>query len=271
MENESYVDRQSIKYINTFLYRCGRNIDEQLLPRLFDLGLNKTSYHNSNFFNALLDIIKIKDCKVGITEKQLAIIKNLAFEKCLICSEKHPDSIIVPLYQIIKNRNYKNEIGEIVLKKLEEDFSFDLFYQATIFDLIPLDTGMLGKAIKLSVPKSSKASFKSALSGIDDNRFDNVNAILNICFKYNIDTTTKQFQPFKNLDAYYSWLVDMDSFNYDHFEPNWIGEHATKFYYKKIYSNRLVKEKLDFILKEKFDSNIERNYLNIYVRKNWEG
>ena len=59
------------------------------------------------------------------------------------------------------------------------------------------------------------------------------------------------------------------NFNYDLFETEWIGEYSTRFYYKKIHNNRFVKEKLDCIIKDKFDSNLERDYLNIYVRKTW--
>ena len=106
-------------------------------------------------------------------------------------------------------------------------------------------------------------------SGIDDNRFERVNSILNLCFKFNISTATEQFKPFKSLDSYYDWLVDMDNFNYDLFDSRWIREYATRFYYKKIHNNKRVKEKLDVIIKEKFDSNLERTYLNIYLRKTW--
>ena len=144
-----------------------------------------------------------------------------------------------------------------------------MFYQATLFELIQLDQSMLSKAIEASLPKSNQVSFKSAFSGIDDNRFDKLNSLLNLCFKFDIDTTTEQFEPFKKLDSYYAWLIDMDNFNYDLFETEWIGEYSTRFYYKKIHNNRFVKEKLDCIIKDKFDSNLERDYLNIYVRKTW--
>jgi hypothetical protein len=170
---------------------------------------------------------------------------------------------------MINNSDFKTEIGCIVQEKLCENFSFDLFYQATLFELIPLDEDMLCKAIEMSLPKNNETSFKSAFSGVDDNRFVKLNSILNLCFKFDIDTTTVQFEPFKNLDSYYAWLIDMNNFNYDLFKAEWIGEYSTRFYYRKIYNNEIVKEKLDSIIKENFNSNIERDYLNIYVRKSW--
>lgn len=270
LENETFINPQSSKQINSFLYRCGEHINKKLIQRFFDLGISKPFYHNSKFYNSLLNIIEKKKENISITEKQFQTIKNIAFEECSLCNEKHQNSIIIPLYRMIDNSDYKKEIRNIIIEKLQESFSFDLFYKAALFELIPLDENFLNKAIEMSIPKSKQVSFRSAFSGIDDKRFDRVNSILNLCFKFDIDTTTERFEPFKSLDAYYTWLIDMDNFNYDLFETEWIGEYATIFYYRKIHNNRFVKEKLDSIIKNNFDSRLERDYLNIYVRRTWD-
>ena len=62
----------------------------------------------------------------------------------------------------------------------------------------------------------------------------------------------------------------MDNFNYDLFDDKWIGEYATRFYFRKIHNCQIVKDKLDVILKAKFENSLERDYLNIYVEKNLE-
>lgn len=269
LENETFIHPQSFKQINSFLYRCGEHLGKELILRFFDLGINKPFYHNSYYYDSLLNIVENKKESICISEKQFQTIKNIVFEECSICKEKHQDSIIIPLYLMIDNSDFKKEIGNLIQEKLQDSFSFDLFYLATLFELIPIDKDMLGKAIEISLPKSKQVSLKSAFSGVDDKRFDRLNSILNLCFKFDIDTTTGQFEPFKNIDSYYAWLIDMDNFNYDLFETEWIGEYATRFYYRKIHNNRFVKEKLDDIIKNKFDSSLEREYLNIYVRKTW--
>lgn len=269
LETESFIHPQSYKQINSFLYRCGKHLDKELIIRFFDLGISNSFYHNTDFYDSLLNTLENNKENISISEKQFQTIKNIAFEECSLCKEKHQSSIIIPLYLMIDNYDFKKEIGSIIQEKLQESFSFDLFYQATLFELVPLDKDMLGKAIEMSIPKSKQVSFKSAFSGVDDKRFDRLNSILNLCFKFEIDTTTEQFEAFTNLDSYYAWLIDMDNFNYDLFETEWIGEYATRFYYKKIHNNRFVKEKLDEIIKNKFDSSLERDYLNIYLRKTW--
>lgn len=270
LEEETYIHHQNYKFINTYLYRCGKHINKELLSRVFDLGLNKSIYHNSDFYDALLKVTEIKKIKFDITKTQFSKIKNLAFEDCTVCKDKHPISFIIPLYLMIDNFEYKKEIGDIINTKLQEGFNFDLFYQSTLFELIPFNKEMFDQARKLSLPKNRQPSLKSIFSDKDDNRFDMVDSLLNLCYKFNINTTTDEFESFKSLDKYYEWLFDMDSFDYDQFKPEWLAEYSTRFYFKKFHSNKFLKDKLDEIIKEKFETSLDGDYLNIYVRKTWD-
>ncbi|WP_299381834.1 PIN domain-containing protein [uncultured Lacinutrix sp.] len=269
LENEPFIQRQSIKEISVFLYRCGKQIDSELIYRFFDLGINNSFYHDSNFYESILSTLDRENKHLNITVKQFETIKSISFNECTFCSRRHENTLIIPLYRIIDNLDFKKEIVSMIQAKLKGSFSFDLFYEASILELIPLNNEMLIKAIEVSIPRSRLASSNSLFSNVDDNRFVKLNSILNLCFKFNIDTTTEQFTPLRKLDSYYDWLLDMDNFNYDLFKAKWIGEYSTRFYYEKIYNNKIVKEKLDSIIKYNFDSNIEKEYLNIYVRKTW--
>lgn len=269
LKKENYLHPQSYKHINTFLYRCGEEIDTEFIQSFLDLGIKNSFFHESEFYDALLNVIEKRKITINMTSEQFDVIKNITSKECNICKEKHSSSIIIPLYLMIENKNYREELSNSIKEKLKNEFSFNLFYLATLFELIPLDKVMLNKAIETSLPASNQSSFKSVFSGVADNRFDRVNSILNLCFKFNIDTTTEQFNQYKTLDPYYSWLVDMDNFNYDMFDEKWIGEYATRFYFRKIHSSKIVKEKIDVIIKDKYENSLERDYLNIYVRKTW--
>ncbi len=269
LETETYLHPLSYKYINIYLNRCGDQIEEKLLIRFFDLGLKNSFYHDLDFFDTLSNSIESKKLKIRISETQFSTIKNLAFEDCAICNKRHLDTIIIPIWEMIENIDYKTKIGNIILQRLNSTFSFNLFYLSTVSEIIQLDEILLKKAIEVSLPKKKRTSIKSFFSGIDENRFDSVNSLINLCFKFNIDTSTDVFKPFKSLDEYYEWLIDMNNFDYNLFQKEWIGEYSTRFYYEKIYNNQLTKNKLNKILKKNFDSKLERNYLNIYIRKTW--
>ena len=263
LENENFVNTNSYKHINIFLYHCGKEIDTEFIHRFFDLGITNSSFYDSEFYDALLRIFEDRRIKITINEDQFETIKSTT------AKDTNSSLIIISLYLMIENIEYKTEIKKTIKSNLEEEFSFKLFYLATLFELIPLDYDMLNKAIELSITESNLTSFKSFVTGLDDKRFDKVNSILNLCFKFNIDITIEQQQHYQTLDPYYSWLLDMDNFNYDSFDPKWIGEYPTRFYFKKIYSSKIVKEQLDNIIKDNFENNLERDYLNIYVRKTW--
>lgn len=270
LKTENYLFPQTYRHINTFLYRCGEEIDKDKILSLFYLGIQNRFLHNSEFFEALSDIFEKRKLRVTISSEQFKAIKNITSNMCDLCNKKHSPSILISFFLIIENKEYREQIVNTINSKLECEFSFDLFYLATIFDIIPLNTEMLNIAIENSLPAKNQVSLKSVFSGVSDNRFEKINSVLNLCFKFNIDTTGEQFQKFKNLDPYYSWLIDMENFNYDFFDYNWIGEYTTRFYFKKIHSIKILKDKLDLIIKDKYDNNLENHYLNIYVRKNWD-
>lgn len=71
-------------------------------------------------------------------------------------------------------------------------------------------------------------TLKGIIDTIEDGELDvllekNFKAILNQSivpcekFKFNIDTTTIQFEKFKEIHSYYEWLINMDAFNYEEF------------------------------------------------------
>ena len=62
----------------------------------------------------------------------------------------------------------------------------------------------------------------------------------------------------------------MQNFDYKNFEPEWIAEYVTRFYYKKIASSKETKMALDNYLKDNVDRFVERYYLDIYLRKAWD-
>lgn len=269
LERETVLNPASYGSINTFLNRCGKNIENELIQSFFNLGIKNRFLHDSEFFYTLSSIVKKREVKIEITPEQFTAIRNISFEECNLCKEKHNDTNSIHLYSMINDTDFLKEIENHILIKLEKDFSFDLFYQATLFDLIPLNNSFLNKAIEFSLPKSDRISFKSVFSGIPDNRFENVECILNLCFKFNIDTTTSEFVNYKKLDPYYDWLVDMENYNYELFDPSWIGRYRTRFYFRQIHNSKTVKQNLDYLIKDKFDNNLERDYINIYVRKTW--
>ncbi len=78
------------------------------------------------------------------------------------------------------------------------------------------------------------------------------------------------FNKMREFDIYYLWLLDMNKFNYEDFQSSWIGEYPTRYYFEKIATSSKVKEAVEKQLKTNFNSKIEKDYLNIFIRKTWK-
>lgn len=271
LKSEKYIYYYNTKYVKTFLFRVGDKIDYDTLKGFFLLAIDNSKYHNEDFYDTISDIFLTRKEKLIISQAQFDLVKNISFENCEKCKEKHTERIIIPIYNILDDEHFKKEISLTIKQQLEKQFSFELYYLATLYDIIDFEVTIFKQALNASFPNDKRVSFRSFFSDDEENnRFDKVNHIINLCFKFSIDTSDEEFQRFKELDNYYLWLLDMDRFNYDNFMPTWIGEYPTMYYYRKIGKNLFVKEKLERFLKDNFDSNIERDYINIFVRKTWD-
>ncbi|QSW88464.1 hypothetical protein J0383_19730 [Flavobacterium endoglycinae] len=269
LKDEEVLRETNIKFVNIYLYRCGKDIDIRLLEIFLKNCLLNPKYHNYNFIESIADCINLHKKKIKFSEGEFSQIINISFEECTKCREYHSSIIAVHLYSILDSVDYKGIITKKIKESLQLNFEFQLLHLAVIFDIVELTDDLLNLAIEDAIPKNSQISFRAAMSGEADTRFTEVGNLLNMCFKLDIDLNNEKFLEIKNLGDYYNWLIDIDKFDYDTFNPSWIGEYTTKFYYRKIAGSNKVKAKLEDLLKTNFDSNLEHDYLNIFVRKTW--
>lgn len=270
LESENFIHFSNLKYVKYFFIRKGKDIEEETLTRFFLLTINNSKYHKDDFFESLSSIFQDRKLKLVLNESQIKSIRNLAFEECEQCKEKHQNTIIIPFFEIIKDESFKNKITKSITQQLDNSFSFHLYYLATLLDIIDFKEKYFNKALDCTYPNSKRVSFKSIFSGVEDNRFDQFNDIVNLCFKFNKRTNDPKFKKFAELDEYYLWLLDMDAFDYKNFQPSWISEYPTKYYYRKIGTSKKVKHAMDKYLESNFDSKIEGAYLNIFIRRTWD-
>jgi hypothetical protein len=270
LDSEEYLQSSSINHIITLLDRVGIHLSDDNLKRFFHLAIKNTKYHEEVFFESLADISIKRNKRYKINDSQYAEIINMAFENCVKCQSRHSKTIIVPIYNLIQNDNFRNELNILIRKNLAEKFSFDFFYLATLFNIIELNETFLDQGLDEYNPTKNESSPKYLLPAKEENRHQRLNKTLNICFKFDIPTNNGKFFKFKGLDPYYDWLLDMDNFDYNLFEPSWISEYPTKYYYRKIGTNKKSEEALVHYLRNNLDDKVERVFTNIFIRRKWE-
>jgi len=174
-------------------------------------------------------------------------------------------STLVNLSAGVKNDELSAFTAELVNSSLDERYGNDLFYDATIYEVIPFNEAFYNQYKEFSKPEPNRLNSMKALWGaVDDNRHSFLNEFINLSFKFEIDLSDEE--EFKGVDPYYDWLLDLAGFDYTHFEPRWVYEYPTKFYYDEFGKHSQIKQELEIYLSSKKDEKVSQAYFDIFIR-----
>ncbi len=254
----NYSSLQALQY---FIENKGQLLSLKHKYALLNFSLKNQLQCHQNLLIPTLESFD-NDSLKKLSTKDFNLILKEIFEKCPKCESTHGYGSIGCLY-IKVPKEKKSIIRSAVLKKLKEKFDFELFYLSSIFEIIEFDlqkTLHLIKEFKLDVNQKKR---RSIFSRSDFNQNSYLDRIANLCFKYDVNTTSKEFLKLKKVDLYYEWLFDMEKFDYTKFNPEWVFVYQTKYYQKAMSkSSQLIKE-LRKILSDKFHIGLERILLRI--------
>lgn len=262
LKKQNSLYSYSLICVREFINYKGKKINGKILNDFLTLYLEKTEHNDIT-----LDYILLNFDDSNITNVSTDNIKVL-FSKitlCQKCKEYHNLEAILCFVYHLKDKTY---ISKHISQLLELQFDFELFYKSTLYDIIPLNEDRLMQIIKeleLS-PRTNKQQ-----SHFMDTKYYHVNMldeILNLCFKSDIDTTQKYFFKFKKVAPYYEWLIDLDGFNYDNFNSEWVLDYNTYYYQKIMSKSEKLKSNLIKHLIINQNERIAKALLNITYFKN---
>ncbi|MBC8319887.1 MAG: hypothetical protein H8E34_04115 [Bacteroidetes bacterium] len=171
---------------------------------------------------------------------------------------------MIYLFEIIDNIKIRSRIKQGITKSLIESFDSNLYYLSALYGIIISDGDLFKKFVEAAKPSLTRTSFKSVFSGIPDRLNYNLNMLLNLCYKYNIDLNEKLFEDFRGISHYYDWLLNMKEFDYKLFNPKWANEYLTIYYAQEIKKYPIIKMKICEYLKTNKDPQLERDYIELY-------
>lgn len=271
LENNSIIYKYNITdNIRFFLGRVSKKINGNHLKRLFQLSISNSNLHNEWLYDTIRQVIERTEKRISIKAKDFELIKSLIFKKCTSCNRTHPKRIAAYFFKIIKNSSYKRRIRDLIIEELNINFEFELYYYASIFGVIEFNNGYFDKALIFLDKRIDNATLVNVnVFGDEPKRDFYISSVINLCFKFNTHINGSLLDKIKNFEKYYEWLLNMDDFNYNDFQPSWIGEYKTRYYNKAIGTNKKVKHAVEKYLYDNTDSKIEKEYYNIFIRKKW--
>lgn len=246
--------------VGAFLLRKKNQIKKNTLVNFFNFAITKEKFHNHQLIEDILDCFE-NDTFSEISDKAFRKILSESLIICKKCSQTHSFDTLISLYDKVDQKN-KAIISEEITKKINEKFDYSLFYKAAIYNMIDADKDIIFGLINEFVISTKQQKKIHPFSG---NEFIDykLNELINLCFMLDIDTTSVHFKKFKNIHPYYDWLLNIDSFNYDNFDAEWVLIYQIRYYFKRMSKSEKLKKAIAKHLEKRSHQGIEQCLIKI--------
>jgi len=94
-----------------------------------------------------------------------------------------------------------------------------------------------------------------------DSRLDQ---FINFSLKYNQNIPEWFRNASLNLGNYYTWICDMENFDYANFNPEWLSAHFTLYYKRYFRHSKTLQSHLLKVIKEKDEKDLSKRFIHIY-------
>lgn len=163
------------------------------------------------------------------------------------------------------NEDLKGNIKLKIVEKLDRNFDDELYNLGIIYDLIDFDENLFRKYIS-TVPDMSKNEDEHYFRDYENSRLGQV---INLVFKFNLEfneeLTDLLKKSHKKYFNYYSWLMNIDNYDYSKFNPYWILEYRTIYYFQRFKKSQRLKEELSKSLNENYIECVAKIYFEQLV------
>ena len=262
------------KSLLSFIIKQNNNFKENVcnkkLEEILDYALSKIISDNSNpsqkgnyimyFMETIIAIIVNIDEKYELKSDKK--IRLLTKKNEIDFDFDDVEGILIPICKLLNDEQLLNDISKIVCNKLNnpENFnnrSFKLYYYAVAEKVISSCISLEEKAVQFideNIKTKTEVEKEELLSPIA------ILIINNLIINPNI------FEKFKNEDEKFSFIIDMNNYNYDNFKIDWILCFS-----KRLHEMVSKCEKAKLVIKEKLkeqliENNCDKNIRNIFFK-----
>lgn len=247
-QNETFLMKYDDSIISDFIKEKGKYFNNDLLKKFLKLAINNEKFHEEEIFAALKIQISKYHPTISISDNEtFELIISYFLKECSKCNVNHHTEILVCIYFILCS-TLQEQLLKRVKSVLHSEFKPELYYKFAIHGIID-DKDLFDSFQKQIQPFKESGQQFSFYNYSVVNHFQ-FSELLNLYFKYNIDSSIEKLQKFKGMSDYYDWLLDMDNFDYKKFNPKWILAYRTDAFLNRIFKNKKVSAYLKVYLKK---------------------
>lgn len=254
-----------IKFETIFHYRKDISIEntKKIMKLLTDNDLFETQSYNKCFDYYL----SIQDFDKG----------NLSVDIILAIFNSNIDKTSMELDFYLNFTKYENllridvlkeKVKDFIeikaLKRLEEKFDSEYYYNLSIYDIITFKKDLFDKYVLSIKDLTLKPSGHELISGMKQRKNHDLGNLINLSYKYNISFTNeiKQLSKYAHESKYYDWLMDLEGFDYSSFNQYWLLEYRTRLYFEEFKKHKKLKEEVKKALQENYIEGVAKIYIN---------
>lgn len=256
----NHIDHITLNAITQFIARKGESLEQPLLIQYVDHYLRPSEIHSDNILAFLFSYLKQRPPHLQILKM---ITESLNRNKNGRMPLNH--ELFAQLYEKA-NSEEKVAISQLINEYLDNKFDLQVYHICLMRAFIPFDKKvLLDQLAKIdpSIKNNGRRFF-----GEKEFHNRNLNALINICFKYNINTKTKKFHKFWEVHPYYKWLLNMDEFDYKDFDTEWASAYGTYYYFREMSKSKKLISYLIKYLEKSSNPLLEDTFVRINMHKN---
>lgn len=234
LKTEKSLNYFNYESISSFVHQRGKLFDDGLRDQYMEHFLENSSKYD---FGVLKEITSSYPNRRMPSKHSNAILTKI-FDR-----EARVNQMLVYdfLAALVRKVDDTTQLMQSVNEMLTHNFNFELYYHALIYDVLPFEKKKLFKLIDEIDLTKKQYHFKTVRMNKHANFIYRLDQLINIIFKFDIVTQDKRFERFRSYSNYYSWVLDMENFDYEKFDIHWIAHYPTKFYFKAMSKSKSLK------------------------------
>ncbi|GHN02561.1 hypothetical protein WSM22_40500 [Cytophagales bacterium WSM2-2] len=251
----NFVESSVVGYLVNIINRKYEKISPTLLDDLYVLALTEKKFKNDGIKNGVPNLLRKHFPDYTRTDQSIVSTLDL-----LKADPSTLDVYTLAEFWVTASDVQKLTITRAVGNKLEKHFNFDDYYIAALRGVIDFKT-FLPQAIA-AVPKTDREreNERYFLQKVTRNR--RINFLIDLAFKYKVNLKEKIYQKLAQQEPYFIWLMNLSGFNYNKFNPMWLLEFHSDWYFEEFKKHDVIKK----ITQEYILRNPVEGLVKIYVK-----
>lgn len=256
-----FIKKETLSYFIQIVNRKCKEIDFKTLEKIYVLSFQDEKFRNDQIKYGMPRVLRERSPECVASEE----LTFAVMEQARSGSHKYADIFyLIPFYEIA-NSEVRLEISKLVNEKLTASFESNIYYRASIDGVI--DYNIYLDVFTSAIPATTRENqVDKMFSRKKKPRDERLNYLVDIAYKYNLDLSGKRFQTLiPDNDNYFTWLFNLDSFDYKNFKPIWILYFQSRNYFHEFKKRpRIVDAIKEALLNKRIEglSDIYLKYFN---------